>query len=63
MHDIHGVLYKQSGETVMPLGDVKILKKIHPKADIYFLRIAMLGGIILILQMISQVITAIGLLK
>jgi len=47
----------------MPLGDVKILKKIHPKADIYFLRIAMLGGIILILQMISQVITAIGLLK
>ena len=47
----------------MALGDVKILKKIHPKADIYFLRIAMLGGVILILQMISQVMTAIGLLK
>jgi hypothetical protein len=40
-----------------------ILKKLHPKADVYFLRIAMISGVILILQILLQLITAIGLLK
>ena len=43
--------------------DVEILKKIHPKADVYFLRLAMVCGFLMIVQIIYQISTAIGLLK
>ena len=43
--------------------DVEILKKIHPKADIYFLRLAMICGFLMIVQILFQISTAIGLLK
>jgi hypothetical protein len=43
--------------------DVQILKKLHPKADIYLLRIAAGGGAIMIVQILWQISTAIGLLK
>ena len=43
--------------------ELKILKKIHPKADMYFMRLAMIAGVLLILQMLSQIYTTIGLLK
>jgi hypothetical protein len=43
--------------------NVEILKKLHPKADIYFLRVAAAFGLILIVQMLLQMTTAIGLLK
>jgi len=43
--------------------ELHILKKIHPKADVYFLRIAMIFGVMLIVQILMQMVTAIGLLK
>ncbi len=43
--------------------ELHILKKLHPKADVYFLRVAMIAGVILILQILVQLVTAIGLLK
>ena len=43
--------------------ELHILKKLHPKADVYFLRFAMIAGVILILQILVQLVTAIGLLK
>ena len=47
----------------MAWGDVQILKKIHPKADVWFLRITLITGVLLILQIIFQLSTAIGLLR
>ena len=43
--------------------NVEILKKLHPNADVYFLRVAALFGLILIVQILYQISTAIGLLK
>lgn len=43
--------------------NVEILKKIHPKADIYFLRLAMVCGFGLLIQILYQMSTAITLLK
>ena len=43
--------------------ELHILKKIHPKADVYFLRLALIAGVILILQILMQLGTAIGLLR
>jgi hypothetical protein len=40
-----------------------ILKKLHPKADVYLLRVAMIAGVMLIMQILMQLVTAIGLLK
>jgi len=40
-----------------------ILKKIHPKADVYLLRAAVIAGVMLIVQILVQMVTAIGLLK
>jgi hypothetical protein len=43
--------------------DVEVLRKFHPKADVYFLRVAVFGGLVLILQVLYQISTAIGLLS
>jgi len=43
--------------------ELHILKKIHPKADIYFLRIALITGVILILKILMQLTTAIKLIN
>lgn len=43
--------------------ELHILRKIHPNADKYFLRIALIAGVLLILQMLVQLSTAIGLLR
>ena len=47
----------------MAWDELKILKKIHPKADIYLLRLSVVAGVLLILQILSQIYTTIGLLK
>jgi hypothetical protein len=43
--------------------DLKILKKIHPKADVYFMRVAYFIAVLLIVQLLAQVSTATSLLK
>ena len=43
--------------------DVEILRKIHPRADVYFLRVAAFCGLIMIVTVLHQISTAIGLLK
>jgi len=51
------------GEGFMAWEELHILKKIHPKADIYFLRTAMIFGVILVLKILTQLTTVIELLK
>lgn len=43
--------------------ELHILRKIHPNADKYFLRVALIAGMVLVVQMLMQVTTAIGLLR
>jgi hypothetical protein len=43
--------------------DVEVLKKLHPKGDVYFLRVAVFGGLLLIVQVLYQISTAIGLIS
>jgi hypothetical protein len=43
--------------------EFRILQKIHPKADLYFMRLAVVAGVLLILQILVQLTTAIDLLR